>query len=186
MFQVGFPQSFLALIARSEETMKGKQQKRAKSNLKSSIEKRVRQVRQDMRKDPSLSFARASRRRGIDPRTVLKHDPTGFRKDTSGRIRAFAVPSRQKILYIPWFDPGEVKPIPTKSKAERLLVGRWMAALNSAGRNDWSKMNKFPRGKRVGGVLLPTKPAEIQQILKSLADKESPFEGLYRTIVRRR
>jgi len=61
-----------------------------------------------------------------------------------------------------------------------------MAALNSAGRNAWSKMKNFPRGKRVGGVLLPTNPAEIQQILRSLADKESPFEGLYRTIVRRR
>src|ERR1039457_771524 len=115
-------------------------------------ERCVRQVRQDMRKDPSLSLARASRRRRIDPRTVLKHDPTGFRKDTSGRIRAYAVPSRQKILYIPWFEPGEVKPIPTKSEAERLLVGRWMAALNSAGHNDWSKMNNFPRGKRVGAA----------------------------------
>jgi hypothetical protein len=155
-------------------------------SFKSSTEKRVRQVRQDMRKDPSLSFARASRSRGIDPRTVLKHGPNGFRKDASGRIRAYAVPGRQKILYIPWFEPGEVKPIPTKSKAERLLVGRWMAALNSAGHNNWSKMNNFPRGKRVGGVLLPTNPAQIQQILKSLADRESPFEGLYRTIVRRR
>jgi len=152
---------------------------------KSSTEKRVRQVRQDMRKNPSLSFTRASRRRGIDPRTVFKHDPTGFRKDASGRIRAYTVPSRQKILYIPWFEPGEVKPIPTKSNAERLLVGRWMAALNSAGRDDWSKMDRFPKGKRIGGVLLPTKRAEIQQILVSLADRESPFEGLYRTIVRR-
>jgi hypothetical protein len=176
--------------AMTRHSRKASQQRKASPkktrSFKSSTEKRVRQVRQDMRKDSSLSLARASRRRRIDPRTVLKHDPTGFRKDTSGRIRACAVPSRQKILYIPWFEPGEVKPIPTKSKAERLLVGRWMAALNSAGRNDWSKMNNFPRGKRVGGVLLPTNPAEIQQILKSLADKESPFEGLYRTIVRRR
>lgn len=155
-------------------------------SLKSSTEKRIRQVRQDMRKDPSLSFARASRRRGVDPRTVLKHDPTGFRKDASGRIRAYAVPSGRKILYIPWFEPGEVKPIPTKSEAERLLVGRWMTALNAAGRNRWSKMNRFPRGTRIGGVLLPTKRAEVQQILVSLADRELPFEGLYRTIVRRR
>lgn len=166
--------------------MKGKQRKRAKSNLKSSIEKRVRQVRQDMLKNPSLSLARASRRRRTDPRTVLKHYPTGFRKDTSGLIRAYAVPRRQKILYIPWFEPGEVKPIPTSSKADRRWVGRWMAALNAAGHNNWSKMNRFPKDKRIGGVLLPTKRAEIQQILKSLADKESPFEGLYRTIVRRR
>jgi hypothetical protein len=79
-----------------------------------------------------------------------------------------------------------VKPIPTKSKADRRWVGRWMAALNAAGQNDWLKMDKFPKDKRIGGVLLPTKRAEIQQILVSLADRESPFEGLYRTIVRRR
>ena len=93
---------------------------------------------------------------------------------------------RKKVLYIPWFEPSEVKPIPTKSKAERLLVGQWMTALNAAGRDRWSKMNRFPKGKRIGGVLLPTKRADVQQILVNLADRESPFEGLYRMIARRR
>jgi hypothetical protein len=79
-----------------------------------------------------------------------------------------------------------VRPVPTKSKQERLLLGRWMAALNSARGGDFSKMDKFPKNKRIGGVLLPTKRAEIQQILVILAEQESPFEGLYRTIVRRR
>jgi hypothetical protein len=74
-------------------------------------------------------------------------------------------------------------PVPTQSKKERLLLGRWMAALNSAGRGDFSKIDKFP--KNIGGILLPTKRAEVQQILVSLAEQESPFEGLYRTIVRR-
>jgi hypothetical protein len=60
-----------------------------------------------------------------------------------------------------------------------------MAALNAAGSGDFSKINKFPKNKRIGGVLLPTKRAEIQQILVSLAEQESPFEGLYLTIVRR-
>jgi hypothetical protein len=150
-----------------------------------SIEARVLQVRQDMLKNPSLSLRRASRRRRIDPRTVRKYNPGWFRKDPSGRIRVYAVPRRQKILYIPWFEPGEVMPIPTKSKAERLLVGRWMAALNSARGGHFSKIDKFPKNKRVGGVLLPTKHAEVQRILVSLAEQESPFEGLYRTIVRR-
>jgi hypothetical protein len=76
-------------------------------------------------------------------------------------------------------------PVSTKNKQERRLLGRWMAALNSAGHGDFSKMDKFPKNKRIGGVLLPTKRAEIQRILVSLADQESPFEGLYRTIVRR-
>jgi hypothetical protein len=138
-----------------------------------------------MLKNQSLSLTRASRRRRIDPRTVRKYNPSWFRKDPSGRIKAYAVRLRQKTLYIPWFEPGEVIPIPTKSKQERLMLGRWMAALNTAGRGDFSKIDKFPKNKRIGGVLLPTKRAEVQQILVSLVDQESPFEGLYRTIVRR-
>ena len=151
-----------------------------------SVKTRVRQVRQDMLKNPSLSLTRASRRRRTDPRTVLKHDPTGFRKDSSGRIRAYAVPRRQKILHIPWFEPGEEKPVPTTSKLERRLIGQWMAGVNAARDGHFSKIDKFPKNTVIGGVQLPTSRAEIHQILKSLADKESPFEGLYRTIVRRR
>jgi hypothetical protein len=163
-----------------------KKSSRKNSLRQSSTYKRASQVQRDMIRDPLLSFARAVRKRRIDPRTVLKHFPSRFRKNSSGRIKAYAVPRRQKTLYIPWFEPGEVKPIPTKSKAERLLLGRWMAALNTARDGDFSKIDKFPKNKRIGGVLLPTKHAEIQQILLNLAEQESPFEGLYRTIVRRR
>jgi len=159
--------------------------KRPRSSHTSSIKTRVAQVHQDMLKNPSLSFTRASRRRRIDPRTAHKYNPRWFRKDPSGRIKAYAASRRQKILYIPWFEPAEVMPVPTKSKKERLLLGRWMAALNSAGHGDFSKIDTFPKNKKIGGVLLPTKRAEIQQILVSLAEQESPFEGLYRTIVRR-
>jgi hypothetical protein len=151
----------------------------------SAIPNRARQVNTDMLQDPSLTFARAARKRGIDPRTVLKHLPGGFRKHSSGRIIARAVTGRRKLLYIPWFEPGEVMPVPTNSKAERLLVGRWMAALNAARDGDFSKIDDFPKNTRIGGVLLPTKHAEVQRILVSLAEQESPFEGLYRTIVRR-
>jgi hypothetical protein len=77
-------------------------------------------------------------------------------------------------------------PVPTKNKAERLLVGRWMAGLNAAKHGDFSRIDKFPRNTVIGGVRLPTSRTEIQQILKSLAGRESPFEGLYRTIARRR
>jgi hypothetical protein len=135
--------------------------------------------------DLLLAFTRAARKRRIDPRTVLKHLPGGFRKDSSGRIKARAVTRATKVLYIPWFEPGEVMPVPTKSKQERLLVGRWMTALNKARDGDFSKVDEFPKNKRIGGVLLPTNHAEVQRILVSLAEQESPFEGLYRTIARR-
>jgi len=167
--------------SRNSSKQPGGSGKKPRSPRKSSIEK----VHQDMLKNPFLSFKRASRRHRIDPRKAGDYSDL-FRKDSSGRIRAYVAPRGQKTLYIPWFEPGEVKPIRTKSEAERLLVGRWMTALNAAGHDRWSKMNRFPKGKRIGGVLLPTKRAEIQQILVSLADRDSPFEGLYRTIARRR
>jgi hypothetical protein len=46
-------------------------------------------------------------------------------------------------------------------------------------------MKKFPRRQVIGGVRLATGPKEVQRILTALAEEESPFEGLYRTIVRR-
>lgn len=159
--------------------------KSSKYSQKTSQE-RSRLVIEDMLRKPSLSLSKAARKRIVDPRTVVRHFPGRFRKSSSGRIIARAVARRQKILYIPWFEPGQVKPIPTAGKSERLLLGRWMAALNSARPGDLSKIDKFPKNKKVGGILLPTKHAEIQQILLNLAEQESPFEGLYRTIVRPR
>lgn len=151
-----------------------------------TVHERSRLVLEDMLRKPSLSLSKAARKRKVDPRTVVRHFAGRFRKSSSGRIRAYAVARRQKTLYIPWFEPGQVKPIPTTVKSERLLLGRWMAALNAARGGDFSKIDEFPKSTKVGGILLPTKHAEIQQILVNLAEQESPFEGLYRTIVRRR
>jgi hypothetical protein len=150
-----------------------------------TVHERSRLVFEDMLRNPSLGLRKAARKHRVDSRSVVRHFSSRFRKDSSGRTRAYVVPRRQKTLYIPWFEPGELRAIPTKNKAERLLVGRWMAALNAARYGDFSKIDKFPKNKRIGGVLLPTKHAEVQQILVSLAEQESPFEGLYRTIVRR-
>jgi hypothetical protein len=163
---------------------KSTSRKSSKSPRK-TVHERSRLVLEDMLRNPSLSLTKAAHKRRVDPRSVVKHFPGRFRKGSSGRIKARAVARRRKTLFVPWFEPGEVMPIPTKSKAERLLLGRWMAALNAAGHGDFSKMDRFPKNKRIGGVLLPTTRAEVQQILVSLAEQESPFEGLYRTIVRR-
>ena len=91
---------------------------------------------------------------------------------------------RHKTLYKPTAIPGVHDPVVTKNKRERRLLGKWMAALNAAGRNDWSKMSKFPKQQLVGGVLLETDPNEVQAILLALAEEESPYEGLYRAIAR--
>jgi hypothetical protein len=138
-----------------------------------------------MLQNPSVSFTKASLKRQVDPRTVLHHFGSDFEKDSSGRIKARPSGRKQQTLFIPGFEAGQEIPIPTKDGRERRLVGRWMAALNAAGRGDFSKMDKFPRNQTIGGVQLPTSKREIQRILEALAEKESPYEGLYRSLARR-
>lgn len=137
-----------------------------------------------MLRRPSLSLTRAARKRKIDPRSVLRHFPTDFQKNQSGHFKVRTNDRSRQTLYIPGFEPGEEVPVPTKNARERRLLGRWMGALKAAGRDDFSKMKKFPHDLIIGGVRLPTKRADIQRILNSLAEAESPFEGLYRTLAR--
>jgi hypothetical protein len=151
---------------------------------KTSTYNRASKVHQDMLRNRSLSFARAARKRKIDGRTVLYHFGSDFEKDSSGRIKARSIGRRRQTLFIPGPETGQEIPVPTKNASERRVVGRWMAALNAAGRDDFSQMDRFPRNKSVGGVRLPTNRNEVQRILKALAEKESPFEGLYRTLAR--
>jgi hypothetical protein len=138
----------------------------------------------DMLGDPSLSFSAAARKWKVDRRWLREHFGSELQKDSSGRIRAKVRNRRHRTLYKPTASPGESIPVVTKSKRERHLLGTWMAALNAASRGHWSKMKKFPRNVVIGGVRLETSPDEVQEILNALAEEESPFEGLYRTIVR--
>jgi hypothetical protein len=170
--------------AASRRSKSKKKSSRKNSRRKSSTYDRASLVQQDMLRNPSLSFARALRKRKIDGRTVLHHFGSDFEKDSSGRIKARSIGRRRQTLFIPGSEPGQEIPVPTKNASERRLVGRWMKALNAAGRSDFSQMDKFPRNKSIGGVRLPTGRNEVQRILKALAEKESPFEGLYRTLAR--
>jgi hypothetical protein len=161
-----------------------KRNRSRKSSRRLSTNKRSSLVHGDMLRDPSLSFTRASRKRKVDPRSVLRHFPTEFRKDSSGRIRSRPSDKKRKTLFIPWFEPGEEIPVITKTSAERRLLGKWMDALNAAGRGNFSKIDNLPSNQTIGGVRLPTSRSEVQRILNALSEKESPFEGLYRTLAR--
>lgn len=138
----------------------------------------------DMRRDPSLALTRAARNRRIDPRSVHTQLPSAFLKDSSGRIRPKPSSQRTKTLYIPTATPGRSAPVVTRKRSERLLLGEWLAALNAAARGDWSRMRKFPKRQIIGGVRLATGPRAVQRILNALAEKDEPFEGLYRAIGR--
>lgn len=170
--------------AASKRRKSKKKSSRKNSSSKSSTYERASLVQRDMLRNPSLSFARALRKRKIDGRTVLHHFGSDFEKDSSGRIKARSIGRRRQTLFIPGSEPGVDIPVPTKNASERRLVGRWMKALNAAGRGDFSQMDKFPRNKSIGGVRLPTNRDEVQRVLKALAERESPFERVYRTLAR--
>jgi hypothetical protein len=142
------------------------------------------QVLRDMGRNPSLTLTQGARNRNVDSRTVQKHVGAAFQRDSSGRIRVRPTDRLRQTLYIPGAKPGEKIAVPTTNSTERRLLGRWMAALNNAGRGDFSKMDKVPRNQTIGGVRLATSRNEVQRILEALAEKESPFEGLYRTLAR--
>jgi len=160
--------------------------RKAKSPKKRQAATRSRaiQVKGDMLRNPSLTLRQAARNRDIDARTVRAHIESALFKDSSGRIKARPSDRFRETLHIPSTQPGIAIPVPTKNRRERQLVGQWMTALNASGRGDFSKIREFPKGQYVGGVHLPTDTHEVQRILNALAEEESPYEGLYRTLAR--
>ena len=163
---------------------KSKKLLKSRSPETPSTHDRSLQVWRDMGRNPSLALTQAARNRGVDPRTVKKHVGSALRRNSSGRIKLRPSDRLRQNLYIPSAEPGEQIPVPTRNSSERRLLGRWMEALNVAGRDDFSKIRKFPRNQSIGGVALPTEDLEIQRILEALAETEAPFEGLYRTMAR--
>src|SRR5208283_5499219 len=95
-------------------------------------------------------FTQAAHNRKIDPRSVRKQIASAFYKDPSGRIRARGADRFRQTLHIPTSKPEVRIQVPTKSSGERKLVGRWMNALNTAGRGDFSKLKELPRNQLVG------------------------------------
>jgi hypothetical protein len=82
-------------------------------------------------------------------------------------------------LNIPSTKPDVLIPIHTKSSKERYLIGEWFASLKEAGRGDFARLNRFPKGTYIDGVRLPTGTYEVQKILEAMESSDSPFERLY-------
>lgn len=81
-------------------------------------------VAADMRRDPSLSFTQAARKRKIDPRSVIKQIASDFYKDTSGRVRVRPTDRFRQTLHIPSNKPDVRVPFPREIPAR----GNWLAA----------------------------------------------------------
>jgi len=134
----------------------------------------------DLRRDPKLTLTQAAKNRDVSPRSIRKYIESQLKQDRpGGRIRVTASDRLRETLHIPSTKPDVLIPIHTKSSRERQQVGEWFASIKEAGRGDFVRLNRFPKGTFVGGVRLPTGTHEVQRVLEAMETSEQPFEHLY-------
>ena len=127
-----------------------------------------------------LTFSRAARERGVDPRSRHSHVTALFYKDSSGRIHARKSDNYAQKFSLPTTRPDVFDSITARGSAERSLVGRWLNALKAAGDGDFTPLQNFPKNTFVDGKRLPTAPYEVQKILEAVEQgKEDAFEQMY-------
>jgi len=139
-------------------------------------------VLSDLRRDPKLTLTQAAKNREVSPRSIRKYIESQLKQERpGGKLRVTASDRLRATLHIPSTKPDVLIPIHTRSSMERYLVGEWFASIKEAGRGDFSRLNRFPKGTYIGGVRLPTGAYEVQKILEAIENSESPFERLYAT-----
>lgn len=139
-------------------------------------------VLSDLRRDPKLTLSQAAKNREVSPRSIRKYIGSQLRQERSGgKLRVTSSDHLRATLHIPSTKPDVLIPIHTKRSKERYLAGEWFASIVEAGRGDFSRLNRFPKGTYIDGVRLPTGPYEVQKILEAMETSESPFERLYAT-----
>ena len=168
--------------------MKGKKQQAAsRRKITMRVPERSRSARikalhvlSDLRRDPNLTLTQAAKDREVSRRSIWKHIGSELKRERSGRrIRVTKSDRIHETLNIPSTKPDVLIPIHTKSSKERYQVGEWFASVIEAGRGDFSRLNRFPKGTYIGGVRLPTGAYEVQKILEAMENSENPFERLY-------
>jgi hypothetical protein len=139
-------------------------------------------VLSDLRRDPKLTLTQAAKNREVSPRSIRKYIESQLRQERpGGKLRVTASDRLRATLHIPSTKPDVLIPIHTRGSKERYLVGEWFASIIEAGRGNFARLNRFPKGTFIDGVRLPTGPYEVQKILEAMENSESPFERLYRT-----
>ena len=127
-----------------------------------------------------LTFSRAARERGVDPRSRHSHVTALFYKDSSGRIHARKSDNYAQKFSLPTTRPDVFDSVTARGSAERSLVGRWLNTLKAAGDGDFTPLQNFPKNIFVDGKRLPTAPYEVQKILEAVEQgKEDAFEQMY-------
>jgi hypothetical protein len=136
----------------------------------------------DLRRNPEFTISQAAHNREVSLSTIRRYIGSQLKQDRpGGRITVTKGDRLSAYLYIPTTQPDVFQNIHAHGSEERALVGEWIAALNEAARGDFTRINKFPKGKSIDGVRLPTDTYEVQRVLEAMANSEKPFEDLYAT-----
>jgi hypothetical protein len=135
-----------------------------------------------LRRDPELTLTQAAKNREVSPRSIRKYIESQLRQERpGGRLRVTKSDSLRATLHIPSTKPDVLIPIHTRSSKERYLVGEWFASIKEAGRGDFARLKRFPKGTYIDRVRLRTGSYEVQKILEAMETSESLFERLYAT-----
>lgn len=166
--------------SKSRLTLSDRSAKRNPSARSESTRAKALHVLSDLRRDPKLTLTQAAKNREVSPRSIRKYIESQLKQERpGGRFRVTASDRLRATLQIPSSKPDVLISIHTKSSKERYLVGEWFASVVEAGRGDFSRLNRFPKGTFVDGVRLPTGAHEVQKILEAMENSESPYERLY-------
>ena len=136
-------------------------------------------MRRAVARGEKLTFSRAAKERGVDPRSRFNHLTKLFYKDASGRIHARKTDNYAQKFSIPTTRPDVFDTITARGNEERSIVGRWLNAMKAAADGDFTLINAFPKNVFVDGKRLPTAPYEVQRILEALEQSENAFEQQY-------
>ena len=165
---------------RSRSTLSDELVIRNLSGRSQSTRAKTLHVLSDLRRDPKLTVSQAARNREVSPRSIRKYIGSQLRQERpGGKLRVTKSDRLRATLHIPSTKPDVLIPIHTKSSKERYLVGEWFASIKEAGRGDFSRLNRFPKGTHIGGVRLPTGAYEVQRILEAMESADTTFERLY-------
>ncbi len=134
----------------------------------------------DLRRDPAKNISQIARDREVSLRTIQRYIGSELLQERpGGRITATKSDRLTALLQIPTTRPGVIQEIHARGSKERYLVGEWIAAMKEAAGEDFTRLDRFPRGQFLDGVRLPTGHYEVQRIIEAMEAAEKPFEDLY-------
>jgi hypothetical protein len=112
-------------------------------------------------------------------RIAQRYFPKAFFRDSGGQLQVAGYDRYVKRLPLPTTQPGKVEIVRARGSHERSLCGRWLNALQAAGKGDFGPIDAFPKNVFIDGYRLATGHYEVQRIVEAFAESDRAFDELY-------